>query len=144
MSYRGRLRAELATFTVTNDDVSTNYYTQFSERTNNITGCSVSTNTITLPQGQYLARAVIGGTRSNQNDILNYRLELDGTLIGSNGGLDSNHKTKVDDTKAQFNITSSQGILKLKVIEESSSSDWTIEPDYSYVIIIRSFWYDLF
>ena len=139
MSYRGRLRAEIATFTITNDSVSTNYYTQFTERTNNITGCSISTNTITLPQGQYLVRSVVAGIRSNINDVLNYRLELDGTLVGSNGGLDSYLKTRVDDAKAQFNITSNQGILKLKVIEESSSSDWSIEPDYSYVLIIRSF-----
>ena len=139
MSYIGRLRAELATFTITNDSVLTNYYTQFTERTNNITGCSSSTNTITLPQGQYLVRAVVAGIRSNINDVLNYRLEVDGTLIGSNGGLDSYLKTRVDDAKAQFSITSSQGVLKLKVIEESSNTNWSIEPDYSYVLIIRSF-----
>lgn len=139
MSYRGQLRAELATFTVTDDAVSTNYYMKFTERTNNITNCSVSTNTITLPQGQYLARSVVAGIRSDENDVLNYRFELDGTLVGSSGGLDTNLKTRVDDTKAQFNITSSQGVLKLKIIEETSNTNWTIKPDFSYVLIIRSF-----
>ena len=139
MSYRGQLKAELSTFTVTGDAVSTNYYTQFTERTNNITSCSVSTNTITLPKGQYLARAVVAGIRSNEDDVLNYRFELDGSLVGSNGGLDTNHKTRVDDAKAQFNITSNQGVLKLKIIEESSNTNWTIKPDYSYILILRSF-----
>ena len=59
--------------------------------------------------------------------------------VEKNGGLDSYLKTRVDDAKAQFSITSSQGVLKLKVIEESSNTDWSIEPNYSYILIIRSF-----
>ena len=139
MSYRGSLRAELATFTVTNANVSQNYYTVFTERNNNITGSSVSSDEISLPEGQYLVRGVIAGTRSSADDVLNYRFELDGTLVGSNGGLDTHNKTRVDDCKAQFSITASTGILKLKVIEESSSTNWTIQPDYSYILIMRSF-----
>jgi len=139
MTYRGSLRAELATFTITNATVSTNYYTVFTARNNNITGASISTNEITLPPGQYLVRGVIAGIRSDVNDVLNYRFELDGPLVGSDGGLDTNRKTRVDDCKAQFSITAASGILKLKVIQESSSTNWTIEPDYSYILIMRSF-----
>lgn len=140
MSYRGALRVELATFTITNATVSTNYYTVFTTRNNNITGASISTDEITLPTGQYLVRGVVAGKRSSINDVLNYRFELDGTLVGSTGGLDSRLKTRVDDCKAQFSITAAQGILKLKIVQELNiTANWTIEPDYSYIVIMRSF-----
>ena len=140
MTYKGKLNAEIATFTVASGtSVATNSYVNFIARTNNITGASVSTNTITLPPGCYLVRGVIGGAKSAISDVLRYQFELDGTLVGALGGLDTSYKTTVDDAKAQFSITANSGSLKFKVILESSYSNWTIDPDYSYILIMRSF-----
>jgi len=139
MSYRGELNSELSTFTVvSNTSVSANTYVSFDTRSNNISGCSVSSNSITLPRGSYLVRGVIGGERSGSADSLTYRFEVDGSLVGSKGGLNTTYKSRVDDAKAQFSV-SSTSTLKFKVIEESSHSSWTIEPNYTYILIIRSF-----
>lgn len=140
MTYKGKLRAEIATFTVASGTtVSTNSYVNFSARTNNITGSSISSDTITLPSGSYLLRGVIGGSKSAVADVLRYQFELDGSLVGAIGGLNTSYKTTVDDAKAQFSITANSGSLKFKVILESSSTNWTINPDYSYILLIRSF-----
>ena len=139
MTYKGKLRAEIATFTVASGTtVSTNSYVNFNARTNNITGSSISSDTITLPSGSYLVRGVIGGTKSAIADVLRYQFELDGSLVGAIGGLNTSYKTTVDDAKAQFSITANSGSLKFKVVLHSSNH-WAIDPDYSYILLIRSF-----
>ena len=139
MSFRGELQSEVGLFTITsNMTTNLNDYAYFVARTNNISSSSITNDSINLPAGNYYATGIIACQRSSSTDYMDYQFEADGTLIGSKGGLNTPGKTLCDDAKCQFELTS-PGSLKLKIINESSSTSWTPKPDYSYILIIRSF-----
>ena len=141
MTYRGDLdlSVELADLEISySGNFATKDYMNFSVRNNNITGLSVSGDTISFPAGSFLVKAMIGADRTLASDDFTYQLELDGSLVGNLGQTEtsSSQKTGVDHVAFAFDLEST-GSLKLKIVSATASS-WTVNSAYCYVLIIRS------
>ena len=134
------LEASLHKLTHTGNLATNDYFTVTSD-VSGITGESISGVTVTLPSGCYAVYASIGCDRAGGfSDLLFYQIELDGTLIGSKGAADcSNGSTVflcVDQAVATFEVQKSVS-LKIKCTS-CTSSTWTQNTDYSYLLIQRS------
>ena len=104
-----------------------------------ISGQSVSGSTITLPAGHYLFEAGVGADRTDYADRLEYRFEVDGSLVGTTGAMDclstSFTSFNVDQAGATHSALASFN-LKVKAVV-CTANVWTAQSDYSYLLITR-------
>lgn len=139
MTYRAELQTvELSDFSFSHTGFfNTNDYMNITTRNNNTSGLSVSTSTMTLPAGNYLVKAMLGTDRTSDTDDFTYQLELNGSLVGNVGQTETatSKKVGVDHVAHAFSLQEN-GSLRLK-ITYATSNDWTVETDYSYLIVTR-------
>lgn len=96
-------------------------------------------NTLSLPAGHYLIEASLGLDRSAYTDVLTYRCEVNGSLEGTTGAMDSTDSTHNSFSVDQAGCVTSQDdtwSLKVKVITCTTNA-WTAQNAYSYLIITR-------
>ena len=145
MSYSGTPSVELGLFKFAfTGNLSTNDYLNITSEDNNITGSSITgSNTLNLPAGAYLLKCFVGADRTNSSDVLEFQIESDGTLVDVIGShlstnvVNSKYETTSDHAYAQILKTTSHNI-KVKVTNCTSSA-WTVNSNFSYFLIIRSF-----
>lgn len=126
-------------------NLATNDYFSVAIDVSGITGESISGTSVTLPPGCYAVYASIGCDRANGfHDHLFYQVEVDGSLIGTKGAADCSDLSTnpdtvylcVDQAVATFEV---QKTITLKIkCTSCSSSAWTQNKDYSYLLIQRA------
>ena len=145
MSYSGSPQVEIGLFKFTfSGNLSTNDYVNITAEDNNISSSSITgSNTLNLPAGDYLLKCFVGASRTSGSDVLEFQIENDGSLVGIEGShlstnvVNSDYETTSDHAYAQISKTASNTI-KVKVTNCTSSS-WTVDSNYSYFLVIRSF-----
>lgn len=145
MSYSGTPQVELGFFKFSfSGNLTTNDYVNITVEDNNISGSSITgSNTLNLPAGDYLLKCFVGASRTSGSDVLEFQIESDGTLVDVEGShlslnvVSSTYETTSDHAYAQISKTASNSI-KVKVTNCTASS-WTVDSDYSYFLVIRSF-----
>ena len=142
MSYVGYPSVEIGYFDFTfTGNISTNDYININAVDNDISGSSITgSNTLNLPAGDYLIKAYVGASRTNPSDTFTFQIESDSSLVGAIGAqitMATTREQPSDHAYAQISKTSSNSI-KIKVISCTATS-WTVDQDYGYLLIIRSF-----
>lgn len=140
MSYIGNPSIELGLFNFTHSgNLATNDYLTLNTLENNISSSSVTSQTLNLPAGSYLIQACVGANRTAIGNEMSWRIEKDGTLVGSTGSMDdaTNARQGVDITVCEYDDSTTSAI-KIK-ITSCTSSVWTIDQDWGYLLVIRSF-----
>lgn len=142
MSYAGFPSVEIGYFNFTfTGNIAANDYININAVDNDITGSSItSSNTLNLPSGDYLIKAYVGATRTLATDVFTFRVESDGTLVGATGAqitMATTREQTSDHAYAQISKTASNTV-KIKVVSCTATS-WTIDQDYGYLLVIRSF-----
>ena len=126
--------------TISGNPATNDYCTLTVGNVNQIGITGTGTTTITLPAGQYHARANLGGTKSTTSSDLSYQLELDGTLIGNVGAYDTDNgfnlggRVSTEYSESVFTLTSS-GSLRVKITVASGTN--TVTSVYSGMLIRR-------
>lgn len=131
------VEASQLTLSATGNLATNDYFTLTADHTG-ITGQSISADTLTLPKGAYLVNASVGLDRTSFNNIFEYQIEVNGSLVGSVGRVDNglHGDMNVDQAVASFELTASTDI-KIKVTDCTSSA-WTTQSAYSYLTVIRA------
>lgn len=142
MSYAGFPTVEIGYFSFNfTGNIATNDYINISAVKNDISSSSITgSNTLNLPEGDYLIKAYVGASRTNPSDTFNFQIESDSSLIGAIGGqitMSTTREQPSDHAYAQISKTTSSTI-KIKVISCTASA-WTVDTDYGYLLVIRSF-----
>lgn len=132
------VEASQLTLSATGNLAANDYFTLTADHTG-ITGQSISGSSLTLPQGAYLVTASLGLDRTVFSDFLRYQIEVDGSLVGSVGRMDSSgdgYAMNVDQAVASFELTANTNV-KIKVTACTASA-WTTQSTYSYLTVIRA------
>lgn len=142
MSYPGSPSVEIGYFDFTfSGNIATNDYININAVDNDITGSSITgSNTLNLPEGDYLIKAYVGATRTSASDTFTFQVESDGSLVGAIGSqisMGTNREQPSDHAYAQISKTASNSI-KIKVVSCTATA-WTVDQDFSYLLVIRSF-----
>ena len=110
-----------------------------------LSGASINADELTLPRGQYLVEACLSADRtSGDRSKCEYRIELDGTLVGTQGALDYYASGTVgniscDSAAVEFQITADT-VLKVKITTADLDGAWgstAASNNYSSVLIRR-------
>jgi hypothetical protein len=126
--------------TISGNPATNDYCTLTVGNVNQIGITGTGTTTITLPAGQYHARANLGGTKSAASSDLSYQLELDGTLVGNLGGYDTDSgfgfggRVSTEYSENVFSLSSS-GDLRVKITTAVGTN--TVTATYSGLLIRR-------
>ena len=124
--------------------LNTNDYLTFSAITA-LSGASINADELTLPRGQYLVETCLSADRtSGDGSKCEYRIELGGALIGTQGALDYYSTTEIgniscDSAAAEFQI-SEDTVLKVKITNADLNEAWAstaASNNYSSVLIRR-------
>lgn len=122
LSYVGSLAlSSYVTMNVINDEIST-------------TGSG--TDTISLGVGHYLISATMGiDCADGSSDLVDFQIEIDGTLIGSKGGRQPLGKVGSDSAECVHTVSSGTSDLKIKITAISGTN--TVMQGYSQIYIRR-------
>ena len=110
-----------------------------------LNGASINADELTLPKGQYLVEAALAVDRTNgHTTVCEYRLELDGSLVGTTGAFDyfssqTSGNISCDSACTEFEIAEDT-VLKVKIITATSNettASTASTHDYSSVLIRR-------
>ena len=123
----------------TSGTIAANDYFDLTSDVAGITGQSISGgNSLSLPAGHYLIEAGPGLDRTAYTNFLEYRCEVNGTLEGTTGAMDSD-SANISFCVDQAGLATSQTstwTLKVKVTGCTASA-WTSQVDYSYLLVTR-------
>ena len=107
-----------------------------------ITNLSSSDTEINLPAGHYMGQAFIDYTRSSISEQIQFKWELDGTLLDHFGSSDisttgSGYGATSDNAETVFTLYTT-GVLKMKIIVREGSGTFTVNTANSYVLLTRT------
>ena len=105
-----------------------------------ITSLSSSDTEINLPAGHYMGQAFIDYSRSSTAQQIQFKWELDGTLLDHFGSSDlttAGGNVNCDNAETVFTLYTT-GVLKLKIILREGSGTFTVNTANSYVLLTRT------
>ena len=126
--------------------LNTNDYLSFNAITA-LSGASINADELTLPRGQYLIECSLSADRTDGYlSKCEYRIELDGALIGTVGAMDYYSSQNVgniscDSASAEFEISQST-VLKIKITNATlnkTTASTASTLDYSSLLIRRRY-----
>ena len=86
-----------------------------------------------------MIQSCVGADRTLISDEMSWRIEKDGTLTGSTGSMDdsTNARQGVDIAVCEYDDSTTSAV-KIKITVCTATS-WTINQNYGYLLVIRSF-----